>query len=369
MPKIGFIPGLELILSAVTLLPAALLLAMLPQSGTDRLAETILDRYADLSLEEQMRILARAEEAAEGCAHPIASAVSKLHAEIQSRKISATPYQPTRAWSSKAYAPALKLKTQALDAKSSTWQKAARHFFPSGPPLHGQEWDWNAGRGLLIAPIQAIPPKDQLARLLQGLWAQPGLAKAWGQVLLHTHPAMAAPARYFNLHWRDRTGRIYAGMRLADVWNSGEELEISDVEAVAWLRTVALENRVRSPIPKRMHGQIYERIRDSFQEWHEYHQLRLALATALDPGQVVSPLYASLGLEINLAWRVAAWDPQKMAEILTEHSDRPSFFGTVLTLAKETPPLPPPAPNLSSLMREAVIQVAREEGLLGLGRR
>jgi hypothetical protein len=230
-------------------------------------------------------------------------------------------------------------------------------------------WEYDFGENALRKPSKPCTPAQLITSLLEGELPIDGRIGALAIARIDDQNRRDPQARYFAHHYRDRNGRIYAGIRLADVWDSGAEFEVSDAEAIAWLRTVGNDNSYQSPISTRDHDPIYARIEESFQDWREYQSLREAIASRLDPAVPLPWRYTGLEKVLDRAWGLMEWSPDRMRKLISQCESRELFFDKIKKLwEREGVELEVPE-HPSQLIQEAARQVLREEGLLGLGRR
>ncbi|MBL7007879.1 MAG: hypothetical protein ISR76_02700 [Planctomycetes bacterium] len=336
---------------------------------SDPLLERLLPRFHSLPAEEQQRLVERAYQAALGADHPLARAAAAL--EGAAGGLAVLEADPQRSYSASQFAPALKLGTTVLERDSSSWKRTHQRFFPLFPlPDRSGVWEWDYGRNALLKPAVAPSPEQRLKALLAGDWPDPGRLAALAEARFDGDGGMDAAADYFAHHYRDRDGRVYSGMRLDDVWGSGREIEVSDVEAIAYLRLLGGDDRLQSPIPARLHDGIYRRISDAFAGWRDYRQLRQALAARLCAEAAELPLaYRGLSERIDQVWGELGHDPERVLELLRGANDRPQFFAAVAAVAAEDKAAPEERAGLGPWLRLAAETTCREEGLLGLGRR
>lgn len=372
--------GIFAILDAFAGVPTGLIQNPEPNPGVinDSLQERILERFEYFSETEQEAILKRTYRAALEAPHPLAKAAHYLENDPQLAKLPKFQYDAERNFDAATYAPALGLKTKALTNKSSSWKKAHKNFFKVLPlPEHGATWEYDYGRNGLIPPQETLSRKERLRKLMNGQWPDPGRIAALTAATLDHRTNLDPVADYFEHHYRDRSGRVYTGMRLYDVWGSGREIEVSDVESIAYLRNIAHDNRLRSPIPGRYHNRIYAQISKSFEEWRDYRVLVEGLALRLESPQAeLSIWFTSIGAQVDEAWALVFHDPPAMRKLLETAATRKEFFQQL-----ERATLNPEGgrdalferveerPRVHEIVAHAVHQQLKLEGLLGLGRR
>lgn len=365
-------------------LPLALLLCALlaRQDGLGRAETRALERFSDLPAEEQERVAEAAFEAALAAEHPVARAVAALREHPRVRQAPLLPPEPARAFDPEEFAPALQLKTKVFEADSAAWKSVHRRLLGGRipPPWPAGRMRWDPGRDALLLPAAPPPPEATLRALLAGAWPPDDRVGCWALAALDDDPSRDAAADYFEHAYRNRGGGVYAGIRLADVWDCGREFEVSDVEAIAWLRRVGGGTDLVSPIPGSEHRKIYGRIEESFVSWRAYWSLREALAQRMaQPWAEADPQWRGAQQALDRAWILCDHDPERMAARLRLHPERPAFLGAA-NAEYETEPEDVDEKiarsvagdarlTLADEIRAAALATLRAEGLLGLGAR
>jgi len=349
------------------------------QADADGQESLILERFRDLPAEEQERVSAAVWAAVLAQDHPGCRAAARL--ALHPRVAEAPRLDPdlARAFAAEEYAPALKLKTKVWQPEDAPWRSLHRSFFgqQKTPPRPPGRWSWDPGRDALVRPSQPPAPEAEVQAALRGQWPPDGRYQAWALGALDAQPELNPVGDYFEHAYRNREGGVYAGIRLWDVWDSGRTFEVSDVEAVAWLRTLGGDSRTVSPIPGERHAQIYGRIKASFAAWREHWSLRQALAARmLAPGERPEAIFAGAAATLDEAWLQCEHDPDRMNALLAAHPSRDEFLQAVAAESARLRALPePPAvwtegaaarAGLSAAIAAAALEAVRDEGLLGL---
>ena len=367
--------ALSLLLAAVSLPAVSPRPAPAQEPGNGR-HERILERFRSLPEADQDRILERFQEEALDLDCPTSRVLKELDAWRRENGIRTLDAEPSRNFEADRYAPALRLKTRILEAGDRAWRLQVERLFANLPvPDPYRTWSWSFGRSALIHPAGNAPDRVQrLAAWIEGWpasWMDSWIALAAGR--LQADPDGDPVADYFEHHYRDRKGRVYAGIRLYDVWGTEREFEVSDVEAIAWLRTVAGEKDLQSPIPGRLHEPLYRRIEESYRVHREARSLREALALALlDPWSPPSARFRLAAPRLEEAWVRLGQDLEAMVGFLEEHPDAESFVEGVDRLASERR-MPGGRYEAAAaahrafptLLARRVRAILREEGLLG----
>ena len=297
----------------------------------------VRERIIQFSKEEQAAFLLHVEEAVFALDHPLAKALTNL--KTQSVKFAKLKPREEQWYSAKQYAPALKLRTKVYKAKSPGWKRISRQFFgKSLPPSFDQGIQWDYGRDGILTPEEnkSLSPVDAIHQYWLGHLAEQGHWIAATTGILDHDSNMDSVADYFAHCYRDRAGKVYPGMSLGDVWGSGEEIEVSDAESVAFMQLVLEDYKIKSPIPKRLHDGIYSIIKDSYKEWRDYQQIRDGLAQRfLNPKDPPLGVLSSQGETFDVAWELTDNKPKVMRELLKLHPTRKKFFTEIARLQKQ----------------------------------
>lgn len=349
------------------------------QAAAEGQETRILERFRDLAAEDQSRVTAAIWATALSQEHLGCQAAARL---AQNPRVTEAPIlgpEPARAFEAAEFAPALGLKTKVWKPADNTWRLLHRSFFGQrkSPPLPVEQWSWDPGRDALVPPQQPPGLDQEVLAALHGHWAPDEHLRAWALGALDAQPDLNPVADYFEHAYRNREGGVYSGIRLWDVWDSGRTFEVSDVEAIAWLRNVGGDSATVSPIPAASHPQIYARIKESFAGWREHWALRQALAARmLSPWTQPDAIFAGAVATLDAAWVLCEHDPERMNVRLAANPSREAFLQAVATEAAQIRALPEPPSSwtagwearasLAAVIAEAALTTLREEGLLGL---
>ncbi|MFT5286707.1 MAG: hypothetical protein ACI8TQ_002878 [Planctomycetota bacterium] len=124
-------------------------------------------------------------------------------------------------------------------------------------------------------------PEDgfEIELLLRGILPDEDLARA---MLLSSFAAkgqLRIETQFFAHDYADRDGRAYGGVSLGEVWSSSVDLEVPDVDALAYIRTVWEDTSVKPPLSGLDHSKWYPRISSSLKKVRHRKQLTQALAS------------------------------------------------------------------------------------------
>jgi len=335
-------------------------------------SERAIARLVQFDAEEQAEMVADIMSFIWDTEHPKLAATRHLLAEYRvPRRLTGSSF---RHYSAEKYAPALGLRTRVRKHDSRSWKSFADKYRAQGPEFDQTRWQWSSGMQLLVGPTQRIDAAGQIRALAAGQIPEFTLWAALLESKLDTNPRMHAISDYFEHSYRNRKGEVYAGLTLGQMWGSQREFGISDVEAIAFLRELHDETSLQSPIPGSMHDRLYDRIRDAYAEYREYHQIRRTLAIVyFDPEGPVPIVMRSVAPRLDLAWAIVNDDPQRMVEWLDKHPKRKAFLASVeeeiakrLTEGVSEESLRLQRGPLGPILAQQVMAGLRREGLLGL---
>jgi hypothetical protein len=336
--------------------------------------EAILGRFDALPAEEQERIALEAIAHARQLDHPLAARAREVLADPKVAAFERHAREAAPLWDAKLYAPALKLKHTPLTAKDRRWKSLERQVFGRGERLTDHaRYAWDDGRQALILP-QDPPPREVVLALLNGRMDPLGEVAAAVEGLLDDR-AKAASAFYFDHVYRDRDGRSYVGITLGDIWGSQVEFGISDADAIAWMRTVADDRSLTSPIATRDQRPLYRRIEADYVLVRDARNLRRALAARfIDPLGEPPALLGGILEQIDRAWLQQDNRVEGVAALIRKYPERGVFFAAVRQLhtvreGAVDAELAASRMDLPMQVREATLDFLAEEGLLGFRRR
>lgn len=190
-------------------------------------------------------------------------------------------------------------------------------------------YDWSIGKAVRVK--DALTEAESFANMAHGY--PPGTDQAVAQVLatIDDDPEQRRLAQYFEHLYADRDGRVFAGVSLFDAWYSGVQLEMPDVEAIAFARQFLKTQSFVSPIPAdRRRERLYQQIKQAFADHREYRTLRLAAAAAhvaADPPLDVT--YQPLLGRCHWLWAEVDQDPKAFAKWLRERKDRSGLLSDI----------------------------------------
>ena len=138
--------------------------------------------------------------------------------------------------------------------------------------------------------------------------------------------------------YADRDGRVFEPVTLYEAWYSGRVVEVPDVDAIAFARTILQTDSFVSPIPEgRRRDRLYDQIRAAMKKHREYRTLCEAAAAAFVAAEPqLDPTYHPLVDRMHLLWAECGHDPVEFGKRLTE-SDRSELIAQLDERATKTP--------------------------------
>jgi hypothetical protein len=351
-----------------------------PLLWTQQETSSALKRFDKLSQEEKVETFQILREKLKNSSNVILEKAGNL-LQIELEQEGWMEPGATYAYSSKKYAPKLKLNDRVLKESHYKWKAISKTVFPEGIIEKKATYQFNYINNKLTVPPK-IDYTQRLSHYLKGSWGEHDLLQAVCLSQIANKEKMRKCADYFAHTYRDRDGYIYPKITLFDIWGAQTEFGISDVEGIAFLQNVLDEHRIESPIDKRYHSKLYQRIKEYFEEYREYRDIRNSLAALhLDPNASIPRILEAQRENFALAWMILDYDPLRMANYLEAHPTRDAFLAAIYEDIKPIlfPELGLPIPdsyiaNLTAknTWKEELIEITRETlkdcGLLGFRR-
>ena len=158
---------------------------------------------------------------------------------------------------------------------------------------------WRFDYELATRKIVVLEPEsDELSEfklLLRGVLPDEDLARAVLLSQFDREGTLLAETEFFAHAYSDRDGNAYEDISLAEVWSSSVELEVPDVDALAYIQKVWHDPTVKPPLSQTDHDRWYPRMGESLARVRHRRQLSRALAAvwfdgrpALDDGYEAS---------------------------------------------------------------------------------
>ncbi len=206
-------------------------------------------------------------------------------------------------------------------------------------------YDWLHGEA---ATAQALPTaRERFANLAHGYPPSADRAVARLLAILDRDGDQREVAAFCEHLYADRDGRVFEPVTLYEAWYSGRVVEVPDVDAIAFARTILQTDAFVSPIPDgRRRDRLYEQIRAAMKKHREYRTLCEAAAAAFVAAEPqLDPTYQPLVDRMHLLWAECGHAPAEFGKRLTE-SDRGELIAQLDERATKTP-------EGSSMLRES----------------
>ncbi len=314
---------------------ALFLLLAAPQEPANQEATELLTAFRALPQEQQKVVLGNLERR-------IQTSPDELVQRISGRRKGKGAYgapTPVAGHDPKVYAPVAPVRT--LVAKGTAEWQRARERYPARTLLPGLTaevaYDWATGKPAWLGESES--EEVRFSNLVHG-W-MPGADHAVAQVLatLDTDPRQRLLAEWFQHACATLQGRVFQDITLYEAWYSGEQVDVPDVDAIAFARKVLKTASFVSPIPDgRRRDRLYQQVRDAADEHRQDRTLReVAAATFVSANPPVDPTYAPLIGRCHYLWAKTGYDPDAFGRVLAEAGDRSTLLESVDQALKDDP--------------------------------
>lgn len=320
--------------SSTALWLAAPLLFPLKSQGDGAL----LDAFRKLPEAKQTALLKETESAVKELETGLGQLVEKLLARDEAPKGLPELWKGPAWYEPKVYAPGLPIARKEMDEDDPKTHEARRRFLNGkiSYPLEGR-FRYLPGQNKIVRLHKKEPAILAMAEMLEGYPPGASLAREVILQVLDDQDGLDAVADYYSHTYTDRDGNVFPGITIYDVWNSGFEIEMPDVDAIPFARHILKDDSYRSPIPDGPErNRLYQEIGGHFRDWRRYWLLREAAASwFFDWEPAVSPFVGPLRerLQFLIAW--GAQDPFALRQFLKSHSDRESLIREADSLMAE----------------------------------
>ena len=195
----------------------------------------------------------------------------------------------------------------------------------------GWSYDW-ASSSIVRLPTEDDPARH-FANALAGFPPELDLAEAIVISLLDDGSRSAAAASFGKLY-TDRNGRAYEGITLYDAWDSGNQIEMPDVDTLGLAGDLLDELAPKwvAPVPESQHPILYPLLEERFIDLQRYRSVREAIArTYLSSSPKYSGGYTPGNLEsFHAFWERHASDPNAAAEAAPQPEAWTSFLSELV---------------------------------------
>ncbi|MBI4878664.1 MAG: hypothetical protein HY812_03260 [Planctomycetes bacterium] len=229
----------------------------------------------------------------------------------------------------------------------------ARSFVPAGGPDAAAQYE-------LIRPWENAPqyfrrvrydyarnhafdlgsppaPSQSLADLLYGYPPDADLLIAWLEQQFDHERSLDAIADYFEHAYCDRAGNCYSEITIYDAFASQSQVEMSDVDVIAYARLVLRDRSYVSPIPPDARRQrLYDRIRDGFLDYFKSRVLTEAAANLfVNPETPLRDEHEGLRNRLLVTFALADSSVERIRARLIQAGDRDSFIAAIDALTEK----------------------------------
>ncbi len=224
------------------------------------------------------------------------------------------------------------------DKRNLTQRKRFGRSLPARSIRSGWAYDWT------VSGIVRLPGEDDPARFfanaLAGFPPELDLAEAIVTSILDDGSRSAAAIAFGHLY-TDRNGGAYQGITLYDAWDSGNQIEMPDVDTLGLAGDLLGELRRGwvAPMAERQHPILYPLLEERFVDLQRYRSVREAIArTHLSSSPTYSGGYTPGNLEsFHAFWERHASDPNAAAEQAPEPEAWTSFLTELVESLSEDP--------------------------------
>jgi len=181
----------------------------------------------------------------------------------------------------KLHAPAQPIQRKLLKESSRELKRWRERVFAGAPPrrlVAGWRYDYSSGEVVRVG--DEFDPERIFESGLSGLPPDLDLAEALVERVLDDGSLREVHSA-FGHGYADRYGKAYPGVSLYDVWCSGAEMEMPDVECLGIVHDLYDDwDTWVAPVAEREHDALYARIGQEFAKARRHRGLRTALARA-----------------------------------------------------------------------------------------
>ena len=245
-----------------------------------------LDSFGELPTLQQVRIVLAARRKLRSL--PTVQRIVKLADGVDRESISSFEGLPVH--DPAKWCPGAEIVRTPSSPESAAY-RAARSAFPQQGPLGTlhKTWGYDWGRSKIVRYR-----KETWVDAFENLWNgwPPDVDLAIAAVCARLDAEAGSEVRrlghWFEHAYCDREGRIYPDITLYEAWASGRQVEVPDVDSVAFAHLVLGDRSVRTPVVGATRTRVYEAIRAGASAWRRHKTTvlaaSLAIATSRAPG-------------------------------------------------------------------------------------
>lgn len=170
-------------------------------------------------------------------------------------------------------------------------------------------------------------PEERLLDFMGGYPPDADLLIAWLESRFDHDRSLNKIADYFGHAYCDREGNCYSEITIYDAFASHAEVEMSDVDVIAYARNVLNDRSYRSPIPaNRRRQELYDQIRDGFLRHYRSRVMTEAAANLyVNPEAWLRSDHEGLRERLLVAFAMAKSDVDRVATRVLKADTRDKF--------------------------------------------
>ncbi|MFH0943673.1 MAG: hypothetical protein V2A76_00590 [Planctomycetota bacterium] len=171
-------------------------------------------------------------------------------------------------------------------------------------------------------------PEEKLLDYLGGYPPDADLLIAWPEGRFDHDRSLNKIADYFGHAYCDRDGNCYSEITIYDAFASQNQIEMSDVDVIAYARNVLHDSSYRSPIPAdRRRQELYDKIKDGFLLHYRSRVMTEAAANLfVNPETVLRSDHEGLRERLLVTFAMAQSDVDRIATSILKADTRDKFI-------------------------------------------
>jgi|GEM_PF-2743469 len=307
-------------------------------SGED---QDLIDRFLQLNANRQRLFIDQIESKITERDLPLARLVQELlqHPEAPA---SPPPHPKGKTWfDENKYAPNLPIKRKVLSENSPLMTRGRNKFLKNKVWYDlRSDYRYHLGKNKIIQLKKDRLPEDHLRQYLLGYPPRSDLAREILLKILDTRSSWDKYADYFDHTYTDRIGKVYLGITIFDVWNSGQQLECPDVDVIPYAWEILGDRSWKSPIPAgRRRTELYRTISVSFRDFRRYRLMLEGVASCFFASNPpVSPFVEPVNDEIHFLIARSNAEPRLVARFVNANEGFMDLNRSIGNLYKEYGP-------------------------------
>lgn len=313
-------------------------LSLLVGSQTTPDERALLDSFGKLAADKQAVIVQELETAITALDLPLCQTVATLCERDDAPK-DPLPLAKGPVWHDpKTFAPNLPIARKVLPENDPRIPEARGKFLRTKNQYELEGFfHYSMGENKIYRLRAQQSPLQKLELYLKGYPPNADKAREILLSVLDDEEQLDEQGKYFDHAYSDRDGNVYPGITIYDVWNSGKEIEMPDIDAIPFARAILKDNSYKSPIPDGPgRTRLYQKIGEHFQSYRRYRELREAVAgyfLAFSPP--ASPFVEPMRDRFHFLIVNCGGDPFMVRQFLKSHGKREELIGAIDELIQE----------------------------------